>query len=119
MFTTEGRGTGGSTSSCTLRGTGVVGAAKIRTRAAPSRVAVDGGAARYFFRHSAVVCVVECGWLVQEPAGWAPSLALPFPSSLESSVVPLFFCPALVAEAEDEADATSMSLALMSAGWYR
>ena len=30
----------------------------------------DAGATPYFFiRHSAVVCVVDSGWLVQEPAG--------------------------------------------------
>jgi len=71
------RGTGGSTSSCTLRSAEVVCAAKLSGRAVASIGVVDDGAAPYFFLHSAVVCVVDRGWFVHEPAGCLSVLVSP------------------------------------------
>jgi hypothetical protein len=56
MAVVSGRGTGGSTSSCTVRGAEANSAAKSDGRAAPSMVVVDGGADPYFVLHSAAVC---------------------------------------------------------------
>ena len=60
---------GGNTSSCTPRGAEADSAAVSDSRAAPSMGVVDGGADSYFFLQSAVVCVVDKGWFVHEPAG--------------------------------------------------
>lgn len=68
----EGRGMGGSTSSCTLRSAEGGSAAKWEACAAALMGRVNAGADPYADRHSAVVWVVDVGCLVQEPAGCLP-----------------------------------------------
>jgi hypothetical protein len=64
------RGTGGNTSSCTLRGVEElrVGVAKLNERVTSLIGDVNDDAGPYFLLHIDVSCVVDRGWLVQEPA---------------------------------------------------
>jgi hypothetical protein len=70
-----GRGTGGNTSSCTLRGVEEIGVAELKGRVASLIGDVNEDAGPYFFLHIDVSCVVERGWLVHAPA--ANVLTLP------------------------------------------
>jgi hypothetical protein len=64
------RGTGGDTSSCTLRGVEELSVAKGDERVTSSIGKVDADAESYLpLMHMDVSCDVEVKWLTQEPAG--------------------------------------------------
>jgi hypothetical protein len=72
------KGTGGGTSSCTLRSAEAKSTAGLIVSAAAEMGRIAAGADPYFLLHSSVLCVVESGWLVQEPAGYLPAADVPF-----------------------------------------
>ena len=71
------------------------------SRAASSMCVDEGGAGPYFFLHSAVVCDVDAGWLVHEPAGCLAAAGEPFAVPTLAAAVVSFDLPTLCAgEAE-------------------
>ena len=98
-------GTGGGTSSCTSRVQS--DATVVRERDAASSMCVfDGGADPYGFSlHSAVVCDVEVGCLVQEPAGCLDVAGLASELAADAG---FFALPALPAAAEEAAAVDTM-----------